>query len=192
MKKRNWILIVIIAIAGFFVLTAQSCMEGETQEPDSTTGVQKVTAAVEVQSSGMTVEQENIKRRLEAENMPGAIKHLYIISAYSGQVIMYSTVQGKVTSSGKRLTPYSVHVQDGEYVDSDYRGFPVDFGNSVKRRTGEVLQDDGTYGSSISYLYWWDVQDRYHQHYVSGGQIVHVSDAPLPGVTGIIINVEQQ
>lgn len=188
MKKSKWILIVVIAIVGFFVLTAQSCMD--ESEPVSTSGVQKITAEVEVQASGMTVEQENIKRRLEAENMPGAVKHLYIISAYSGQVILYSTVKGKVTSSGKRLTPYQVTTIDGD-SGSQY-GFKVHFPDGASKYTGEVLQDDGTYGHSIPYLYWWDVQDRYHQHYVSGGQIVHVSDTPLSGVKSVIINIEQQ
>ena len=34
-------------------------------------------------------------------------------------------------------------------------------------------------GSSTPYLYWWDTLGRYHQHYVSGGQIIHVSDQPM-------------
>ena len=55
--------------------------------------------------------------------------------------------------------------------------------------TLEVVQDDGTYGHSSEYLYWWDTKGVYHQHYVSGGQIVHVSSQPL-AVKGIIINME--
>lgn len=60
-------------------------------------------------------------------------KHLYIISACSGQVIFYSSVYGKVT----------------------------------------------TYGSSVPYIFWWDTNGIYHQHYISGGQIVHISDQPI-------------
>lgn len=186
--KRKWFLIITIAIIGFIALTAQSCTR-TASEPESTGGVQKVIAEVVVQASGMTVEQENINKRIGMENMPGAVKHLYLISAYSGQVILYSTVKGKVTSSGKRLTPYTVAAMDGEFCRDRHEGFAVKFSNTTKN-TGEVLQDDGTYGSSIPYLYWWDVQDRYHQHYVSGGQIIHISDKPIPGIKSVIINTE--
>ena len=65
---------------------------------------------------------------------------------------------------------------------------PVQIG-SIKARTAEVLQDDGTYGSSIPYVYWWDAKGVYHQHYVSGGQILHVSTVPIR-VSKVIINVE--
>jgi hypothetical protein len=145
-------------------------------KPQSDSGVSKVSAKVKVQANGRTVEQDNVKKRIEAENMPGAVKHLYIISAMSGQTIIYSTVKGKVTSSGKRLTG------DKTFARGRQGGYGRDF--IVPR-----IQDDGTYGSSIPYLYWWDVQGRYHQHYVSGGQIIHVSDEPMP-VKSVIINLE--
>jgi hypothetical protein len=148
--------------------------------------VTQQTATVQVGSDGLTVEQRNVRDRLSMDNKPGSIKHLYVISAYSGQVILYSTVKGKVTSSGKRLTPTTVAVVGGEYHAKD--GVTVEIaGNQYS--TGEVLQDDGTYGSSVEYLYWWDVQGRYHQHYVSGGQIIHISDQPIP-VKSVIINIE--
>lgn len=122
------------------------------------------------------------------DNKPGSVKHLYVISAYSGQVIVYSTVRGKVTSSGKRLTPTTVAATDGQYVNSDLMGIPVSIcGNQY--RTPEVLQDDGSYKGSSEYLYWWDTRGIYHQHYVSGGQIIHISDQPL-AVRNVIINIE--
>ena len=185
----------IFVIAAMTTLTA--CIEeGQQQKrkPVSDSGVKKATAKVKTQASGLTVEQENVKRRLETENSPGSIKHLYVISAMSGQTIIYSTVKGKVTSSGKRLTPTTVaagqHGKGGGYSDGVTYGIPVQIGRR-NYRTAEVLQDDGTYGSSIHYLYWWDVQGRYHQHYVSGGQIIHVSDQPI-AVGSVIINMEVQ
>lgn len=156
--------------------------------PTASTGVHQAKAEVHVQASGLTVEQENIGARLEEDNRPGSLKHLYVISAYSGDVILYSTVRGKVTSSGKRLTPYTVAAQDGQYVGSEHEGMRIRIGGDVYR-TPEVLQDDGTYGSSEPYIYWWDSKNVYHQHYVSGGQIVHVSSAPIR-VARVIINVE--
>ena len=145
----------------------------------SNSGVQKADVVVGTGADGLTVEQRNVKERILIDNKIGSIKHLYVISAYSGQCLIYSTVKGKVTSSGKRLTPSSV---SGEY------GFLVQFGND-QEYTNEVLQDDGTYGSSNEYIYWWDTKGIYHQHYVQGGQIVHVSDQPMP-VKSVTINME--
>ena len=155
----------------------------------STSGVKKADVTVTTNADGRTSEQENIIGKLAADNKIGAIKHLYIISAYSGQVILYSTVKGKVTSSGKRLSPTSVSSSDGQYVGSDFGGVPVKVGNR-NLRTSEVLQDDGTYGSSMEYLYWWNTAGVGHKHYVTGGQIVHISEQPL-SVKSIIINMEK-
>lgn len=153
-------------------------MACESSVPVSTTGVKKATAQITTDASGLTAEQNNIIERLKEDARPGSIKHLYVISAYSGDVILYSTVKGKVTSGGKRLTPYEVCTNVG---------IPVNIGGE-RRYTGEVLQDDGTYGSSMDYLFWWDTKGVYHQHYVTGGQIVHVSSEPI-AAKKIIINL---
>lgn len=152
----------------------------------SASGVKKANIKIAVGSDGLTTEQRNIADRLKIDNSPGSIKHLYVISAYSGQVLIYSTVRGKVTSGGKRLTPTSVcNYRQG---DSYSGGFTVDIGGK-DQTTLEVLQDDGTYGSSTDYLYWFDTRGTYHQHYVEGGQIVHVSSEPL-AVKNVVINME--
>ena len=175
MKKT--LVVAMLAVAfGFFA--------GCTVTSQSTSGVGKAEVKVPTGPDGLTTEQRNIHDRLVEDNKPGSVKHLYVISAYSGQVIIYSTVRGKVTSGGKRLTPTMVVDNWG----GASVGFGVDF-NGNTMITQEVLQDDGTYGSSSEYLYWWDTKGVYHQHYVSGGQIVHVSNQPL-AVKGIIINME--
>jgi hypothetical protein len=179
MKKNIWILC--ISLLAMFSLGADGC-DGERKAAVSDSGVSKTSVKVPTQANGLTTEQQNVRDRLVEDNKPGAIKHLYIISAYSGQVIIYSTVRGKITSSGKRLSPTSVVVG----TSGEYRRPGFDFNGYV---TAEVLQDDGTYGSSVEYLFFWDSKGAYHQHFVSGGQIVHVSDQPL-SVKSIIINVE--
>ena len=185
---RNYKSSLILASALFFVW---SCTPNRPRPaPKATTGVSQATADVSVGSSGLTVEQENVKRRLEEDNRPGSIKHLYVISAFTGDVILYSTVDGKTSSSGKRLSPYSVVGTDGQYVDRESRGVGIRIGGR-SHYTTEVLQDDGTYGSSISYLYWWDTLGRYHQHYVSGGQIIHVSDQPM-NFPKIILSLDER
>ncbi len=153
----------------------------------SDSGVSKATTTVEKDTNGNTIEQNNIISRLKMDNTPGSIKHFYVLSAYSGQVILYSTVKGKVTSSGKRLNPLTVSTQNPNNSGRD--GIRVEMSGN-EYRTAEVLQDDGTYGSSVDYLYWWDVRGAYHQLYPTGGQIIHISDQPMP-VKNIIVNFEQ-
>lgn len=161
---------------------------GETRkEIQSRGGVKIAEVVVTAGPDGMTVEQRNIKKRLEIDNKPGAIKHLYVISPMNGKCLIYSTVKGKVTSGGKRLTPYSVAPMDGRSSHSE-TGFPINIGG-YRHYTAEVLQDDGTYGSSADYIYWWDSRDVYHQHYVTDGQIIHVSTEPIR-VPEIVINIE--
>ena len=158
------------------------CHEGH--EPVSSSGVKPTQVDVPVNAEGITVEQQNIRERLIMDNEVGSIKHLYVISAYSGQTLIYSTVRGKVTSSGKRLSPTSIVV--GASGENKRSGFST--GRNNEMVTDEVVQDDGTYGSSIPYLYWWDTKGVYHQHYVSGGQIIHVSNEPV-SVKGVVINM---
>lgn len=181
MKHALWLLLCIP------ILGASDC-DGGSQPAQSDSGVKKATVKVQTDAEGYSVEQRNVMKRLEVDNKPGSIKHLYVVSAMSGQVILYSTVKGKVTSSGKRLTPNTVAASDGEYVDSDLHGMQVVIGGT-SYRTPEVLQDDGTYGSSAEYVFWFDVRGAYHQHYVSGGQILHVSDQPI-AVKDVVLNLE--
>jgi len=181
-------LVVVVAIVAIiFALTFGGCSgcQKAPVPPVSSSGVQKVAVKVDVGSDGLTAEQRNIKAKYDVDNKPGAIKHLYIVSAYSGDCILYSTVKGKVTSSGKRLSPTTVAAgQSGAY---EY-GIPVNIGGQTFY-TGEVCQDDGTYGHSIPYLLWIDARDIFHQHYISGGQIVHISEQPMMWPK-IILNLE--
>ena len=170
-------------------LMLPSCIE-ETQPSNASGSVSKKTVEVATDADGWTVEQKNIAERLKRDNVAGAIKHLYVISPYSGQVILYSTVKGKVTSSGKRLTPTSVAAGDGQYVGSAHMGMGVNI-NGQTKYTSEVLQDDGSYGSSCEYIFWFDSKGIYHSHFFTGGQIIHVADQPMP-VKNIIINLEQK
>lgn len=167
---------VINVVAAFAVLfSVAACVEpSEATKPTVT----KATADVQTNASGRTIEQENVKRRLEEDNKIGSIKHLYVISAYSGQVLMYSTVKGKVTSSSKRLTNPKrfARVRSGGYGS-----------DKLTNRLG----DDGTYGSSVPYVFWWDTKGIYHQHYVSGGSLLHISEEAM-SFGSVTVNVEVQ
>ena len=170
MKKLIILVFAIIALSG--------CNEIKKKTPVSASGVKKATVEVETGSNGLTSEQANIKKRYKVDNEIGSIKHLYVISAYSGEVILYSTVDGKVTSGGKRLTS-TVQLERGR-----------DGGGGIRDFVTPRIQDDGTYGTSMNYLFWFDVKGIYHQHYVGGGQIVHVSTEAMP-VKSITINLSE-
>lgn len=162
-------------------LMSNSGCELEESSPNldvAKSGAKEVAVKVETDLNGNTVEQNNILARYKEDNKPGSIKHLYIISSYSGQVILYSTVKGKVTSSGKRLSPTILaKISSGGGAGSIYSYNP------------DLIQDDGTYGGSVEYLFWFDSKGIYHQQYVTGGMILHISNEPI-AVKSVTINLE--
>lgn len=172
-------LVTILALSGI-ILWMPSC-NGIPIAPTSSSGVEKATVKVQTDLQGHTTEQNNIMERYKRDNTPGAVKYLYLISPFTGSVILSSTVQGKVTSSGKRLTPTSINEEwNGVETNTDalhWGGDPVQV-NGRTVLTNELIQDDGTYGSSIEYLYWIDVRGVYHQEYAHGLD-VHISDQPI-------------
>lgn len=130
-------------------------------------------AEVKTQSDGLTAEQQNVKKRLEMENQPGAIEYFYAFSP-SDNTYFYATVQGKVTSSGKSLHPTEVTSQDGQYIGGGFNGYSFD-----GQHTGQVMGEDGTYGSSAPYLYFFDPQGNYYQYYINSAFQIIVSQKPI-------------
>ena len=171
MKTTIWVLMIL------FVIAVAGCgPEGTTPAP--TPIVTKANVKVSLDKDGLTVEQKHVAKRLIEDNKPGAIKHLYLISPYSGQVILYSTVDGKVTSSEKRLTPRTVGCNSGTDTWRENEGISTEIPNEGTKNSPEVLGDDGTYGDSYPYIYWWDTKGRYHQ-VIPGNCVVLVTDSPL-------------
>ena len=166
MKKLLFIL-----VSGLLIT---SCTEPHHQNSDS--GVKKATTIVKTNPDGQTVEQQNIIERLKRDNDIGSVKHLYVISSYTGDVLQYSTVKGKVTSGGKRLSPKTVSGGRGGLAGIDYNIVNI---GGVNYITDEVLDDGGAYGDSGNYLFWFDTQGNYHQYYPSGGTYLEICDKPL-------------
>ena len=106
------------------------------------------------------------------DNEIGATKFAYCGSAMSGEVIYQSTVDGKVVSSSKRLSPKEVAYGSGQ------NGFEMNIGGHTYY-TKELLGDDGTFGESIPYLFWFDVDDTYYQQYITGGTFFLVTSRPV-------------
>lgn len=106
-------------------------------------------------------EIDNIQKRLRLTSNPGQIGFVLLLNQ-AGQPIMYTSVKGKITSGGKRLTAPEVeyHVDHGEYRGTDL---------------GPGPSDEGTYGSSGEYVYFWTVDGQYVQW--NGGYLY--SDKPF-------------
>lgn len=159
----------------FLIIAFYSC-KFERSEQTSDSGVKKAhLEKVQTDQNGNTIEQWAIKERIKRDNQPGAVKYLYIISCFSGDVLEYSTVKGKVVSSNKRITPKTV-VGDASEIGSSYNSVTI---NGREYITDEVLDENGTYGDSGNYLYWFDTNGNQHQYYPSGGTYLHISDRPL-------------
>lgn len=163
-------------ISVLFISILASCGEYNAQQK-SDSGVTKATTQVQTDANGKTIEQENIIERLKRDNLPGSIKHLYIISSYTGDVLQYSTVRGKVTSGNKRLSPKTINNSVGLNGTSGYTN-TVSL-NGAPYYTDEVLDDGGSYGDSGNYLFWFDAAGNYQQYYPAGGTYLHISDKPL-------------
>lgn len=159
-----------------FLSVLASCGEFNQQQK-SDSGVTKASTQVQTDANGKTIEQENIIERLKRDNQLGSIKHLYIISSYTGDVLQYSTVKGKVTSGNKRLSPKTVNNSVG-ITGTNGSTNTVSL-NGYSYYTDEVLDDGGSYGDSGNYLFWFDAQGNYQQYYPAGGTYLHISDRPL-------------
>lgn len=168
MKKVILFIAILLAVVG--------CKEIERPQQKSDSGVTKANVLVKTNPDGTTIEQRNIMERLKRDNEIGSIKHLYIISSFTGDVLQYSTVKGKVTSGSKRLSPKTV-IGNAYQTSTDNANYVLIGGREYA--TDEVLDDGGAYGESGNYLYWFDAQDNYQQYYPSGGTYLHISDKSL-------------
>lgn len=79
-------------VIGLTLFLTAACKEKHGAAPRASSGARKASVTVKPAANGNTLEQNNIVERLKRDNQPGSIKHLYVISTVSGQVLMYSTV----------------------------------------------------------------------------------------------------
>jgi len=122
---------------------------------------QKAQKAAESINFSENAEIDNITKRLELTSNPGAVGYIILLNDM-GQPIVYTSVIGKVTSSGKRLTkPWKAVTGDR----GEWKGDFIVAGPS----------DEGTWGSSDPYIYFWSATGQYYQW--NGGYLY--SDKPL-------------
>lgn len=144
------------------LLTLISC----ALPPPEVRDVQAQKAREAAQSVDFTdnAEIENIQRRLKLTGDPGLLGYVLLLND-AGQPIYYATVKGKITSGSKRLTrPGSLN------------GY-------------EEPSDEGTYGSSSPYVYFWTTSGQYIQW--NGAYLF--SDQPIrPSIEPLIVEIVEK
>lgn len=126
---------------------------------------------------GMSLEQYNIAYRYNHDNKPDALKYVYVLGE-NGQVCLHYTIIGKVTSSGKRLTPRTVAAGPDGSGYGIIGGMDVTIAGKVYQTT-EVIEDDGTYGDSSEYFYMITTAGNYIQVVPMGSFLMLVADKQL-------------
>jgi hypothetical protein len=118
-------------------------------------------------------EIDNIKRRLELTSKPGLLGFIVLLNE-SGQPVYYGTIKGKVTSGSKRLTRPDRSTTEGAGQNNVVMQAP---------------SDEGTFGSSGEYIYFWTTGDQYVQwngKYMYSDKPIRLTVAPL------VVSVDQQ
>lgn len=163
-----------IAFAPLAALILAGCSSAIAEPPNA----QEQQAARAQQAAQSVVfeknaEIDNIQRRLKLTSNPGQIGFVLLLNQ-AGQPIMYTSVRGKITSGGKRLTK----------PENTYR---VDCGQYCNETLGPAPSDEGTYGTAGEYVYFWNTDGQYVQW--NGGYLY--SDKPFrTNVQPLVVSVK--
>lgn len=136
------------------------------QTPTKSAQAQKAADAANSIVFTENAEIDNIKRRLLLTSQPGLLGYIVLLNE-SGQPVYYGTIKGKVTSGSKRLTRPDRGSTEGAGSNTILIAAP---------------SDEGTYGSSGEYVYFWTTNGQYVQwngKYFYSDQPIRLSVQPL-------------
>ena len=164
-----------IVSAGLFLT---GCIEDKPAQPQvkNTQAELAQRAANSIQFTD-NAEIDNIKNRVELTSKPGLLGYVVLFNE-SGQPIMYEGVRGKVTSGSKRLTAADRTQQVSTGGNNGGQ-------HSVVR---QAPSDEGTYGSSNPYVFYWNTDGVYRQwsgHYLYSTQPMRLTIQPL------VVNIQK-
>jgi hypothetical protein len=147
----------ITMIAALAATTALAAC-GQTPSPPDGKIAQSQKAAEAANSIKFTEnsEIENITRRLNLTSNPGQIGFVLLMNE-SGQPVMYMSVKGKITSGGKRLT------RTEQVACVPLVGDNGTISSECQYEKVAAPSDEGTYGSSGEYIYFWNTEGQYIQ-----------------------------
>lgn len=136
---------IILALAAFILAitclsacsTSSASKQQAIQNGIAATTAQKFNSAVPYPYQGANMptdplERENLARRLATQNSSGSTAYVYLFT-YSGQVIGYYVIKGKVSSTGSQMTSTQINVD-------------CSTGSQNATCTNDAIGDDGTYG----------------------------------------------
>lgn len=164
-------ILILITLAIF----TTGCQQGTSSPPTKVTQSQKAAKAAESITFTENAEIDNIKKRLELTSNPGLTGFVLLMNE-AGQPIMYTGVTGKITSGSKRLTR-------GQTLVRGDRG--PNYGDFVMHSPS----DEGTWGSSSPYIYFWTTQGQYIQwngKYLYSDKPFRINIEPLVIATGAL------
>ena len=155
---------------GLVLLSLAACeVAVPTGETNKGVQAQKAAAAAEQIQFSENAEIDNIKKRLELTSNPGQIGFILLLNE-AGQPTMYASVRGKITSGSKRLTS-----PDGVKRTDCGSGYVCD-------TIVNAPSDEGTYGSSDPYVYFWTTEGQYIQttsKYIYSDKPIRTTIKPL-------------
>ena len=137
----------LLILTTLFIFTG--CNQGNSSVSTKQTQADKAKEAAESITFSENAEIDNIKKRLELTSDPGLMGFVLLMNE-AGQPIMYAGVKGKITSGGKRLTR-------PQKLERGYRG------GSGGDFVMDSPSDEGTWGSSSPYIYFWTTSGQYIQ-----------------------------
>lgn len=132
-----------------FLMGVDSCSSGVAQTPVKNEQAKKAEAAANSLSFTDNAEIDNIKSRLELTANPGLLGFIMLLNE-TGQPILYEGVKGKLTSGSKRLT-------------KPYQRVKWDCGQYSCDKEVPAPSDEGTYGSSGEYIFYYNTTGQYRQ-----------------------------
>lgn len=139
-----------IAFAATSALLLAACDGTQPAPTAKDTQARKAAEAANSIQFSENAEIDNIKKRLELTSNPGQIGFVLLLNEM-GKPVMYTSVKGKITSGSKRLT-----------APQEMQCLGV-AGGGCSTQMIEAPSDEGTYGSSNPYIFFWTVDGQYIQ-----------------------------
>jgi hypothetical protein len=162
----------VMVTAALIALSPMLAACQEDQPSNRSVQADKAAKAAQAVQFDDNAEIDNIQRRLKLTADPGKLGFILLMNQ-AGQPIMYEGVKGKVTSGSKRLTR------------PDALGT---YGTNGSPAVRQAPSDEGTYGSSSPYIFYWNVDGVYRQwdgNYLYSDQPIRTRVEPL------VINVQK-
>lgn len=142
---------IMIALVATSALLLTACEGNPQTNPAKAAQAAKAAEAANSINFTENAEIDNIKARLELTSNPGQIGYVLLLNEM-GKPVMYAGVRGKITSGQKRLT-----------APQEVKCLEVAGQVGCSQQMVDSPSDEGTYGGSAPYVFFWTVDGQYFQ-----------------------------